>query len=78
MIESINHELCNGCGGCDLVCPMDVIYMNQETRKAEIWYRQDCMTCFNCELECPVDAIYVDPIKNKKPQPWPQAPIYND
>lgn len=70
MIESISPELCTGCGECDLVCPMDVIYLNRETRKAEIRYRQDCMTCFNCELECPVDAIYVDPIKNKKPQPW--------
>jgi len=70
MIESIDPELCTGCGGCDLACPMDVIYMNPETEKAEILYWWDCMTCFNCELECPVDAIYVDPIKNKTPQPW--------
>jgi NAD-dependent dihydropyrimidine dehydrogenase PreA subunit len=70
MIESINEELCTGCGGCDLGCPMDVIYLNENKGKAEIRYPEDCMTCFNCELECPEEAIYVDPIKAEKLQPW--------
>ncbi|MBL7176378.1 MAG: ferredoxin family protein [Desulfobacteraceae bacterium] len=70
MIKYINEELCDGCGKCDLSCPMDVIYMNAETGKAEIRYQEDCMTCYNCELECPTEAIYVDPIKCEKPQPW--------
>jgi len=70
MIEYIDEELCNNCGNCDLYCPMDVIYMNDEKGKAEIRYLEDCMTCFNCELGCPVGAIHVDPIKSEKPQPW--------
>ncbi len=71
MIKAIDQELCTGCANCDDACPMDVIYMNPETEKAEIKYPADCMTCFNCELECPADAIYVDPIKHEKPQAWP-------
>lgn len=69
MIERIDEDLCNGCENRDLGCPMDVIYFNDETKKAEIKYRDDCMTCFDCELECPTSAIYVDPIKSEKPQP---------
>ena len=70
MIKTINEELCNGCGNCDLSCPMDVIYLNSDKGKAEIRYREDCMTCFSCELDCPTNAIYVDPFKYEKPQPW--------
>jgi NAD-dependent dihydropyrimidine dehydrogenase PreA subunit len=70
MIEAINEELCNGCSTCDLSCPMDVIYFNELTGKAEIRYPEDCMTCFSCELDCPTGAIYVSPFKHEKPQPW--------
>ena len=70
MIVHIIEEDCNGCGRCDLACPMDVIYMNRQRGLAEIRYVDDCMTCFNCELECPLDAIHVDPIKTEPCQPW--------
>lgn len=70
MIQKIDEELCIGCGDCDIACPMDVIYFNDATKKAEIKFQEDCMTCYNCELSCPVDAIYVDPIKAEKPQVW--------
>jgi len=70
MIERIDEELCTGCGDCDLACPMDVIHMDREKKKAEVRYKDDCMTCFNCELACPVDAVFVNPIKREKLQPW--------
>ena len=70
MIEKIDEDLCIGCGNCDMSCPMDVIYLNASTLKAEIRYQDDCQTCFNCELSCPTDAIYVDPMKAEKIQPW--------
>ena len=70
MIDRIDETLCNGCGYCDIACPMDVIYLDSEKGKAEIRYREDCMTCFSCELDCPTNAIYVDPFKYEKPQPW--------
>ncbi len=70
VIKTIDASLCNGCGFCDAACPVDVIYMDQDSQTAEIAFPDDCMTCFNCELECPTDAIYVDPMKHPKPQPW--------
>jgi NAD-dependent dihydropyrimidine dehydrogenase PreA subunit len=70
MIESIDKQLCIGCGNCDAACPMDVIYLDMQTVKAQIRYKDDCMTCFNCELQCPTKAVHVDPIKAEKIQPW--------
>lgn len=62
-IETINEELCTGCGTCDRSCPMDVIRINKETKKAEIKYPIDCMACYNCEMFCPEKAVYVTPEK---------------
>jgi NAD-dependent dihydropyrimidine dehydrogenase PreA subunit len=59
-IEAIDPDLCNGCGMCVRNCPMDVIRMNRETRKAEIRYQRDCMLCGQC-LECHAKAIYLRP-----------------
>ena len=70
MIQIIDREKCFGCGNCDLACPLDVIYLDSETRTAEIRYLHDCQTCFNCEIACPSGAILVDPMKKEKPQPW--------
>ncbi len=62
-IETINPELCTGCGICEKSCPMDVIRMDQKAKKAQIIYRIDCMACYACELDCPEKAIYVTPEK---------------
>jgi NAD-dependent dihydropyrimidine dehydrogenase PreA subunit len=59
-IETIDPALCNGCGICVRNCPMDVIRMNREIRKAEIRYQRDCMLCGQC-LECPERAVYLKP-----------------
>jgi NAD-dependent dihydropyrimidine dehydrogenase PreA subunit len=42
---------------------MDVIRMDEESKKAIIKYPEECMCCDYCELDCPVDAIYVSPEK---------------
>ncbi len=70
MIEEIVQTLCNGCGICDLACPMDVLYADQANATVSIRYPDDCMTCFNCEVVCPTDAVRVDPIRALKPQAW--------
>jgi len=62
-IEQIDLELCNGCGICVNSCPMDVIRMDEEGKKAIIKYPEDCMLCGWCEEDCPENAISISPEK---------------
>ena len=62
-IESIDHELCTGCGSCVKACTVDVIRMDEEIKKDVIKYPEDCMVCGYCELDCPEDAITLSPEK---------------
>ncbi len=70
MIQSIDEDLCRGCGLCEAACPMDVIRLDREEKKARIAYPSDCMTCYNCELACPEGAVRVGPFKKAKPGAW--------
>jgi NAD-dependent dihydropyrimidine dehydrogenase PreA subunit len=71
VIERIDLEKCTGCGVCAMVCPMDVIRIDEKSVKARIAYQADCMTCFNCEDECPAKAIHVSPKRAREaPLPW--------
>jgi len=63
-IERIDSELCNGCGICVKSCPVDVIRMDRESKKAVIQYPEDCMLCGFCAQDCPQNAIYISPTKN--------------
>ena len=60
-IRKIDLSLCDGCGLCDMACPMDVIRIDQATKKAFIKYLRDCQACLLCEYNCPQKAIYVSP-----------------
>lgn len=62
-IERIDPELCTGCGICINTCTMDVIRIDDESKKAVVKYPEDCMCCNYCEWDCPVGAIYVSPEK---------------
>lgn len=70
-IKSIDLELCNGCGICVERCPMDVLRMDEEPKKAFIKYLRDCQTCLKCENDCPTGAVYVFPVfENRMPRSW--------
>jgi NAD-dependent dihydropyrimidine dehydrogenase PreA subunit len=70
-IRRIDYARCNGCGTCVDLCPMDVIRLDQSTKKAVIMYLRDCQSCFACETECPKEAIFVTPDRERRiPLPW--------
>jgi len=57
-------EGCIGCGICVQTCPADVIRLDQNKKKAEIVYPEDCQICHLCRMYCPVDAITITPEKS--------------
>ena len=57
----IDLELCNGDGICVKVCPVDVIRMDEKSKKAIVKYPEDCVLCEMCALECPAKAITITP-----------------
>ena len=70
-IKEIKAEKCTGCGLCFEACPMDVIRMHSELKKAYAAYPGDCIVCFSCEGDCPTGAVVVTPERAKPmPSPW--------
>ena len=59
MIADLDPDLCDGCGQCVAVCPVNVFEMS--TSGPVIARAEACQTCFLCELYCASDALYVDP-----------------
>ena len=56
---ALDQEKCVGCGVCGIVCPHDVIAMNNG--HAQIVNRDGCMECGACAMNCPVEAVTVRP-----------------
>ena len=55
-ISNINIDTCIGCAECVKSCPMDVIRLNKESKKATILFQEDCQSCGLCSSFCPVDG----------------------
>ena len=62
-IEWSDLQLCNGCGICVRICPMDVFRLDKKNKKAIINYPEDCQLCELCVIDCPTKALKVSPEK---------------
>jgi MinD superfamily P-loop ATPase len=49
----VNPNLCNKCGACTLVCPLEAAEDKMEGRL----FAADCYSCARCLNVCPQDAI---------------------
>ena len=54
----VNSDLCNGCGLCEEICPLDAIRLD-ENRRPYLKY-DECWYCGSCEVDCPRGAIKVE------------------
>ena len=53
----LDQEKCVGCGICQIVCPHEVLSMNNG--HATIDNRDLCMECGACARNCPTEAVTV-------------------
>lgn len=50
----INRFLCDVCGTCVAVCPVDAIVINETYVTID---EEKCIKCMNCVQACPIKAI---------------------
>lgn len=50
----INKDLCRACGECEMVCPDNAVYVENDTYSIDYDY---CKGCGLCAYECPAKAI---------------------
>lgn len=58
-LVKVDKFACTGCGVCVESCPMDVLRMDDATKKAYMAFPKDCQACFLCKIDCPREAISV-------------------
>lgn len=56
----VDHSICNGCGECADLCPVDVFEMR--AGKSLPARNQNCLGCGTCEAVCKAEAIIVTEI----------------
>ncbi len=59
MAVKVDRDNCVGCGTCAMVCPSDVIRMDEEQNRAVPVYNRDCASCRLCEICCPFECVKV-------------------
>ncbi len=59
MPPTIDLDKCNGCGTCDMHCPLDVIHFDEKNNVPVIKYPEECWHCGSCRLDCPTGAISI-------------------
>lgn len=68
-VVEIKATLCNNCGTCVEVCPLDVLRVSGGNTPL-IAYQEDCQSCYLCTMYCPAGAIVVTPDR-ARPTPLP-------
>ncbi len=58
-IAEIEEGLCDGCGSCVEVCPVDAVSIDDREKAAVD--QLSCIGCGLCARHCPADAIVMDP-----------------
>lgn len=57
MMLNIDREVCNTCGACVGVCPVNALTLE---KNRVVINRDKCIECDACEKICPVAAIKLD------------------
>jgi len=57
MSVEIDLNLCEGCGMCHEICPLDVIGWDDKLAVPVVSYPDECWYCGSCYFDCPNNAI---------------------
>ncbi len=52
----IDESACVGCGGCEVVCPVEPCVFAVDD-KSRVVHPEACAACGTCAQECPANAI---------------------
>ena len=56
MIISIDYKKCTGCEACIEICPVNIIYRDDDKVKID---NSRCIKCRTCVVTCPYKAINI-------------------
>jgi len=54
---TLDEKLCDGCGGCMTICPMDLWKLRKGKAVLSGEYKESCVECGSCFIACETGAI---------------------
>ncbi|MBU0722057.1 ferredoxin [Patescibacteria group bacterium] len=64
MSVKINHDLCIGCGTCEVLCP--AVFKLNVKGKADVVSQEQIACAKNAAENCPMQAIEINPVKSMR------------